>query len=76
MFITTSTFSREAIEYADTVNPRVILVNDKQLAELMLDHDVGVTVATRYDIKRIDLDYFGVEDDGTTLPETYAPPTD
>lgn len=58
VFITTSTFSREAVEYDDTVNPRVILVNGKQLAELMLDHSVGVTVATRYDIKRIDLDLF------------------
>jgi restriction system protein len=70
VFITTSTFSREAVEYADTVNPRVILLTGKQLAELMLDHDVGVTVATRYDIKRIDLDYFGVVDDGSAV----APP--
>jgi restriction system protein len=67
VFITTSTFSREAVEYADTVNPRVILVDGKQFSELMLDHDVGVTIATRYDIKRIDRDYFGVEDDGSTL---------
>ncbi|MBA3428821.1 MAG: restriction endonuclease [Actinobacteria bacterium] len=64
VFITTSTFSREAIGFADNVNPRVILVDGKELAELMLDHDVGVTIATRYDIKRIDLDYFGVEEDG------------
>jgi restriction system protein len=65
VFITTSTFSREAGDYAENVNPRVILVDGQELAELMLDHDVGVTVATRYDIKRIDLDYFGVEDDGS-----------
>lgn len=65
VFITTSAFSREAIEFADNVNPRVILVDGRELAQLMLDHDVGVSVATRYDIKRIDLDYFGVEDDGT-----------
>ena len=68
VFITTSTFSRDAIEYADTVNPRVILVDGKHLGELMLDHDVGVTIATRYDIKRIDLDYFGVEDEGDITP--------
>jgi len=30
----------------------------------MLDHDVGVTLDTRYDIKRINVDYFSVEDDG------------
>jgi restriction endonuclease Mrr len=28
----------------------------------MIEHGVGVSVATRYEIKRIDLDYFGVED--------------
>jgi restriction system protein len=66
VFLTTSSFSREAIEFADNVNPRVILVDGTEFAELMLDHDVGVTVATRYDIKRIDLDYFGVEDDGSS----------
>ena len=62
VFITTSTFSRDAIEYADNVNPRVILVDGKQLAELMIDHDVGVSVETTYRIRRVDLDYFGVED--------------
>ncbi len=41
VFITTSTFSRDAIEYADAVNPRVILLGGKQLAELMVDHDVA-----------------------------------
>jgi restriction system protein len=65
VFITTSSFSREATDYANAVNPRVVLVDGKQLAELMLDHDVGVSVVTRYEIKRVDLDYFGVEDDGS-----------
>jgi restriction system protein len=67
VFITTSTFSREAVDFADAVNPRVILVDGTELAQLMLDHDVGVTVATRYDIKRIDLDYFGVEEGGADV---------
>lgn len=44
----------------DAVNPRVILVDGKQLAELMIDHDVGVSVTT-YRIRRVDLNYFGVE---------------
>lgn len=66
VFITTSSFSREAIDYADNVTPRVILVDGSELAELMLDHDVGVTVEARYNIKRIDLDYFGAEDDGAS----------
>ena len=66
VFITTSSFSRDAIDYADSVNPRVILVDGKQLADLMVAHDVGVSVESRYEIKRVDLDYFGVEEDGST----------
>lgn len=66
VFITTSAFSREAVDYADAVNPRVILVDGKQLAELMIDHDVGVSVATTYRIQRVDLDYFDLEDAAET----------
>jgi restriction system protein len=66
VFITTSTYSREAAAYAESVTPRVILVDGPELAELMIDHDVGVTDVTRYEIKRIDLGYFGVEEDGDT----------
>ena len=62
IFITTSTFSSEAREYADSVTPRVILVDGHQLAELMIDHGVGVAVEHAYEVKRIDLDYF-VEDE-------------
>lgn len=65
VFITTSTFSREARGYAEAVNPRVILVDGQQLAELMIDHDVGVTVETTYRIRRVDLDYFEAEDPGS-----------
>lgn len=62
VLITSSTFSREAREYADVVSPRVILVDGQTLAGYMLDHDVGVAETTRYSLKRIDEDYFGVED--------------
>jgi restriction system protein len=48
------------------VNPRVILVDVKELADLMVAHDVGVSVESRYEIKRVDLDYFGVEEEGST----------
>ena len=64
VFITTSAFSAEARSYADSITPqRVILLDGKELAQLMIDHDVGVTVATRYDLKRIDQDYFGTDDE-------------
>jgi restriction system protein len=62
VFITTSKFSAEAREYAQGVTPRVILVDGRQLAELMVDHNVGVTVKDTFEIKGIDLDYFSVED--------------
>lgn len=64
MFIKTSAFSREAIEYSDGVTPRVVLVDGQRLAELMIDHGVGVTVEHRYEIKRSDLDYFVRDEDG------------
>jgi restriction system protein len=44
VFITTSTFSADAASYADSITPRVILIDGKELAQLMIDHDVGVSV--------------------------------
>lgn len=43
---------------ACAANSQVILIDGRQLAELMIDHDVGVSVESRYDIKRVDLDCF------------------
>jgi restriction system protein len=63
VFITTSSFSREAMVYADGVTPRVILVDGKELAQLMIQHGVGITVARQYEVKRLDLDYFVTDDD-------------
>jgi restriction system protein len=75
VFITTSGFSREAVEYADGVTPRVILVDGKELAQLMIDHGVGVTVAREYRVKRLDLDYFVTEDEGVTDGLVKQPPS-
>jgi restriction system protein len=66
VFITTSSFTGEAVAYADTVSPRIILVDGRELARLMIDYGVGVTSARNYDIKRIDLDYFATEDEATS----------
>jgi len=63
VFITTSTFSKDANDYADDVSPRVILIDGKQLAQLMIEHSVGVAVTHEYRLRRVDLDYF-VDDDG------------
>lgn len=59
IFITTSSFSKEAVEYVSTIDFKVILIDGKRLAELMIDYDVGVTVVSSYQLKRIDSDYFG-----------------
>ncbi len=58
IFITTSVFSREAREYAGNIDSKIVLIDGEQLAQLMIDHSVGVSVATIYEIKRIDSDYF------------------
>ena len=58
VFITTSSFSREAIDYAANIDTKVILIAGVQLAELMIDHGVGVATEATYELKRIDADYF------------------
>jgi len=58
IFITTSNFSQEATNYVSNIDFKVVLIDGKRLAELLLDNDVGVTVASSYQLKRIDTDYF------------------
>ncbi len=62
VFITTSNFSQQARIFASgTENLKIILIDGEQLAQLMIDHDVGVTEESRYIVKKVDLDYFGDE---------------
>ncbi|GHO65726.1 restriction endonuclease [Ktedonobacter sp. SOSP1-52] len=62
VFITTSNFSKQAIEFASGIDGRkIILIDGEQLAQLMIDHDIGVTEESKYIIKKIDLDYFSEE---------------
>lgn len=61
IFITTSDFSKEAEAYAASIQSTIVLVNGAQLAELMIDHGIGVTLVNAYDIKRLDSDYFVLE---------------
>jgi restriction system protein len=61
-FITTSRFSKEARDYAENLKQlQVILIDGRYLAELMMDHDLGVSPENTYVIKRLDSDYFDVE---------------
>jgi restriction system protein len=61
VFITASTFSSEARAFPNTIQTTIILIDGAQLAELMIDHDIGVTTAERLEIKRVDSDYFDEE---------------
>lgn len=61
VFITTSSFSSEAVAFAASIDIKVILIAGTQLAELMIDHGVGVTTEATYELKRIELDYFSEE---------------
>lgn len=59
LFITTSQYSKEAIEYAKSQHiAKVVLVDGARLAKLMIEHGVGVSPVSQYVIKRIDSDYF------------------
>lgn len=58
VFITTSNFSYEAHEYVKHLEAKIILINGSQLAELMIDHNVGVATKHVYEVKQIDGDYF------------------
>jgi restriction system protein len=58
IFITTSTFSKEAIDYASCIDTRVTLIDGEQLAQFMIDFNVGVSVMAFYELKKIDSDYF------------------
>lgn len=58
VFITTSGFSKEAIEYVSLIENRIALINGKKLTALMIDFGVGVSKIANYDIKRLDSDYF------------------
>jgi len=62
IFITTSNFSKEAIEYASNMyDPKVVLIDGFHLTNLMIDNDIGVSKVTSYEIKKVDSDYFSDE---------------
>jgi restriction system protein len=61
VFITTSRFSEGAREFVKSLSVRVILIDGEHLAQLMIDHDVGVTSWKSYELKRIDSDFFADE---------------
>ena len=61
VFITTSGFSRPAIEYAKSYpHATITLIDGKRLAELMIEYNIGVSEENKYYVKRMDTDYFDI----------------
>ena len=59
VMITTSSFSAEARDYARHVEGcKIVLIEGAELAQLMIEHNIGVTPVRTYEVKRIDTDYF------------------
>jgi restriction system protein len=59
VLITTSNFSKGAREFVETVQqPKIVLINGEELAQLMIDNNIGVTEVASYILKKVDLDYF------------------
>ncbi len=61
VFITTSSFSKDAIAYAAQMDVKIILIDGEDLAQYMIDYNLGVSVQSTYEIKKIDSDYFEEE---------------
>lgn len=58
VFVTTSSFSAPAMDFVRHLSQRVILIDGAALADLMIEHGVGVRVSRAIEIKRVDLDFF------------------
>jgi restriction system protein len=58
VFITTSQFVQNAIDYAASVAQKVILIDGDRLADLMIEHNIGVSTVRTIELKRLDSDYF------------------
>jgi restriction system protein len=61
VFITTSAFTSDARSYTEGIESKIVLIDGEQLAQLMIDHNVGVAIDEVYELKRIDSDYFSGE---------------
>lgn len=61
VFITTSNFTKEAIDYASQMDTKVVLIDGERIAQYMIDYNLGVAIQNTYEIKKIDLDFFEEE---------------
>lgn len=61
IFITTSNFTKDALDYTPKNETKIVLIDGEQLAQLMIDYNLGCTTQQTYELKKIDNDYFGEE---------------
>ncbi len=61
VLITTSQFSQDAREYINRIDTKIVLIDGEELAQLMIDHGVGVNEVATYTLKKVDADYFDNE---------------
>ena len=61
VFITTSSFSADALDFASRIDSKIVLIDGATLAKHMIDHNVGVSTSRSYEVKKIDSDYFNEE---------------
>lgn len=59
VFITTSAFTKDALEYTPRNETKIVLIDGEKLANLMIDYSIGCNAVQTYEIKKIDNDYFG-----------------
>jgi restriction system protein len=58
IFITTSDFTRDALDFVSRIDSKIILIDGATLAKLMIDFGVGVNPVATYQVQKIDSDYF------------------
>lgn len=61
IFITTSNFTKDALDYTPKNETKIVLIDGVQLAQLMIDYNLGCNIHQVYELKKIDSDYFGEE---------------
>lgn len=58
IFITTSSFQSGALDYVSKIDSKIVLIDGQELAELMVDNNVGVSTTAVYEVKKLDEDFF------------------
>ncbi|MCL5991955.1 MAG: restriction endonuclease [Bacteroidetes bacterium] len=58
IFISTSNYPKSAYDFVAQIEPKIILIDGKELADLMIEYNIGLASKSNYEVKKIDIDYF------------------